>query len=178
MRRHSQARVGRQLREARAGGIKEAEEALDVGAESALALGQGRHPGAPVGIEHRQVREADAGRRGGREDAVRQLGRVGIGRAPRLVMNVIELGHGGEARLLHLHEGQRRHRLHLLGRQAVGEAIHEVAPSPEAVPPRGPCLGHARHGALEGVAVEVRRRRQQRVHGYVAGTRPLARRER
>ncbi len=169
MRRDADARVGGQGGQVGARRGDQPGEAVEVVAEAQLPLGQRHLPGAAVAVEHRQVGKPDAGLRRRRDDPRRQLGRVGIGRAAALVMEIVELAHRGVAGLQHLQEDQRRDGLDLLGRQPVQEAVHQLAPGPEAVAPRRAPLGHPGHGALEGVAVQVAERRQQRVDAGIAG---------
>jgi hypothetical protein len=52
--------------------------------------------------------------------------------------------------------GERRDRLDIVGRQFAEEAVHHLAPGPEAVMRRASFLGEAGHAALERVAVQVR----------------------
>ena len=110
---------------------------------------------AALAIEHRQQGEADARRLGRRHDALRHLGHVVVGPAVGLVMEIVELGHRGEARLEHLHVGEGRDRLEVVRRQPLDEAVHRLAPGPEGIGLAAAPLGEARHGALEGVAVQV-----------------------
>ena len=71
------------------------------------------------------------------------------------MVQVVELADGGEARFQHLHVGPGGDRLDVVGRHAREEAVHDLAPGPEAVVLRPAPLGEARHGALEGMAVHV-----------------------
>src|SRR3546814_18508316 len=67
--------------------------------------------------------------------------------------------------LQHLDVELRRDSLDLLGRQPGDEAVHHLAPGPEGVVPAAAglgMLGEPRHGALEGVAVQVRHAGQHR----------------
>jgi hypothetical protein len=71
-----------------------------------------------------------------------------------------------------------RNRLELLGRDAVGRAVHAVAPAPEIVGRMGAgaaAFGQARHGALEGMAVRVDQAGQHRA-GQTRGACRLLRR--
>ncbi len=78
------------------------------------------------------------------------------------------------ARLQHLHLHKGRDGLHVLGRQPVEKAEHELPPRPERIARIGAAsFGQPRHGALKGVAVQVGGRRQQdrvtlSLGGYVA----------
>ena len=78
-------------------------------------------------------------------------------------MQVVEFGHRGEARFEHLHVGKGCDRLEVVGRQALDEAVHRLAPGPEGIGfVAAAPLGEAGHGALEGMAVQV----GQAGHGY------------
>ena len=77
-----------------------------------------------LAIEHGQEREADAGGVGRGHDALRHLGDIVVRPAVGLVMQVVELGHPGEARLEHLHVGIGGDRLEVVRRQPLDEAIH------------------------------------------------------
>ena len=85
----------------------------------------------------------------------RHLGRIGVAGTGGVVVQVVELADGGEARLQHLHVEPGRDRLDIVGRHPRQEAVHHLAPGPEAVVLRAATLDEARHGALEGVAVHV-----------------------
>jgi hypothetical protein len=72
------------------------------------------------------------------------------------VVQVVELGDPAEACLEHLHVGEGGDRLEVVRRDPLDEAVHLLAPGPERIG-RGPAtLGEPGHGALEGVAVQVR----------------------
>src|SRR5581483_7791077 len=60
-----------------------------------------------------------------------------------------------EAGLEHLHIELGCHRLAIVGAHTMGEAIHDLAPSPETVGGGPSYLRKAGHTALEGMAVEV-----------------------
>ncbi len=88
---------------------------------------------AAMGVERRQQREADAGRRAGGGDARGHLAEIGIGRAVDVVVQIVELADRGEAGLQHLHVGEGGDRLDVVGREPREEAVHHLAPGPEAV---------------------------------------------
>src|SRR5262249_39344738 len=67
----------------------------------------------------------------------------------------------GEARFQHLGEAQRGDRLELLGTHAIEEAVHELAPAPEAVRARRAPFRQSRETPLKRMAVEVRQSRQR-----------------
>ena len=77
------------------------------------------------------------------------------------MVQVVELADRGEAGLQHLDEGEGGDRLDVVGREPVEEAVHDLAPGPEAVGGGPAALGQARHAALEGVAVQVRQARHR-----------------
>ena len=117
---------------------------------------------AAVPIEDRQQGQADPRLRRRRGDAVRELREMVVGRASRLMMDVVKLRHRGEAGLQHLHLGEGGDRFELVRPDPFEKPVHEPAPGPEAVARIGPSLlGQAGHGALKGVAVQIRRRGQE-----------------
>ena len=90
MRRKSDAHVGRALRR-RAEPVEKAQEAVRVIQEPALALPRRLAAEAAVGVERRQEGDGDAGVGCRGEAAPRHLGAVGVRRAVRLVVQVLEL---------------------------------------------------------------------------------------
>ena len=149
-------------------------EAVHVIAEADLSRPQRPPVAAAILIEHRQQRQADAGCGSRRCDAGGHFGKVSIGLTARLVMDVVELHIGGIACLQHLHLHEGGNRFHILRRQLVEKAEHQLAPGPETVPRiRSPPLGQSRHGALEGVGMQVGRGRQQqaKAHSILFGLR-------
>ena len=142
--------------------LDEALEAVAVAEEPALALNRRRAAEIALGVEHRQQRQPDAGRGGRRRDALGRLGDVAVRAPVRPVVQVVELADRGEAGFQHLDEGEGGDRLDVVGREPVEEAVHDLAPGPEAVGRRPAALGQARHAALEGVAVQVRQARHGR----------------
>ena len=84
-----------------------------------------------------------------------QFGDVGIGRAVGRVMQIVKFADAGEAGLQHLDIGLGRNGFDIFGREAVEEAVHDLAPGPEIVAFRSARLGQPRHAALEGVAVQI-----------------------
>ena len=76
------------------------------------------------------------------------------------VVKVVELGDGGEPCLQHLDIELRGDRLDVVRRHHQRKAIHGLAPGPERVGLPAPDFGEAGHGPLEGVAMQVRRRRR------------------
>ena len=102
------------------------------------------------------VKETDAGVvvSGGQQGPAHLVGVV-VRRAVGLVVEVVELGDPGEARLEHLHVGVGRDRLEVVRGQALDEAIHLLAPGPERIAFAAAALRQPCHGALEGVAVQV-----------------------
>ena len=140
-------------------GFHQARIGIAVVEEAALGRRRRLSTKAALPIEHRQQRQADAHVGGGRNDALGHLGYIVVRPPVGLVMQVVELGRPGEARLEHLHVSVGGDRLEVVGRQPLDEAIHLLAPGPERIglgaAPGPPMLGEAGHGALEGVAVQV-----------------------
>ena len=112
---------------------------------------------AAMGIQHRQQRQPQPGARGGGDQPVRHLGRVGVVRAAGPVVDVVELAHRRHAEMQHLQIDQRRDRLVVLGRQAIDHPVHLLAPGPQIVlgPGGGDEFGASGERALEGVRVQV-----------------------
>ncbi len=108
-----------------------------------------------MGIEAGQQRKTYPAGLSRGDDAPAGLGWVGIARSVRRIVQVVELADAGEARLQHLHVGPRRHRFDVVGRHGREEAIHHLAPGPEAVVVGPAPLHQPRHGALEGMAVHI-----------------------
>ena len=123
---------------------------------------QGTAVTAAEPIENRQQGQADSRLRGRGDDAAGELARPVVGHAARLMVNVVKLGDRGEAGLEHLHLGEGGDRLHLVRAEPVEEAVHQLAPGPEAVAGIGaPPFGQAGHRALKRVTVQIDRRRQE-----------------
>ena len=117
-----------------------------------------------MGVEHRKQRHADTGaaRRG--QNSCSHFRWLRVGRAIGRMMKVMELGDGSEPRLQHLDIELRGDCLHVIRRHHQREPIHRLTPGPERVGLVASDFSEARHGALEGVAVEIRHgRRHDRV---------------
>ena len=71
------------------------------------------------------------------------------------MVQVVEFPDPGETGFQHLGIGERGDRLDLVRTQPLQEAVHDLAPGPEAVGRRTAHFGQARHAALEGVAVQI-----------------------
>ena len=93
--------------------------------------------------------------RAGRGDTLRHFTGIGVGPAVNVVVQIVELTDGREAGLQHFHIGEGGDRLDVIGRKALKEVVHHLAPGPEAVGGRAAALGEPGHAALEGVAVQV-----------------------
>ncbi len=128
-----------------------------------------------VRVEHRQQGQANAGLLGGGGDARAHLGRVGMGLTIGLVVEVMELADAGEAAFQHFHVGLGGDGLHCLRAQVGQEAVHQLAPAPEAVTVAATDLGQAGHAALERVAVQVGQARQQQANAGITVLRALPR---
>lgn len=117
---------------------------------------------AGMAVEHRQQRQADAGGNRGLADAQGKFGRVGVGRAVGVVMNVMEFGDRGVAGLEHLDVQLPGDDAELIGTDFTDESVHQVAPGPETVVG---VAGHFRqpgHRPLESMGVQVWHAWQQR----------------
>ena len=143
-------------------------KAVRVVAEPPLAFVQRPPVAAAPLIQHRQQRQPQPGLLRRRRDPPRHLGQIVIGAGGRVVQ-IMELGHGGITGLGHFHHHHGGNGLRILGRQAAKEAIHQLAPGPEAVIAPilqgGPApLGQPSHRALEGVGMQVDHGGQQAIH--------------
>ena len=112
---------------------KQPGEALEIVDESPLAVVRRRAAEAGMRIEHRQQRQPDAGLASRRGDPLGHLGDVGIGLPVAVVVQIVELADAGEAGLQHLDIELRGDRLDLVRRHRQREAVHHLAPAPEAV---------------------------------------------
>ena len=155
MRRNSDAGVGGQGACSGARGLQQRGKPIDRIAKPQLPGGQRLLTRAAIGVKHRQMRQADTRQLGCGKNAVRKLGNVGVSAATRLMMHIMEFTNGGVPGLLHFHEHKGGNRLHLFRRQAVQKTVHQIAPRPETVTARDAVFGHARHRALERMAVQV-----------------------
>jgi hypothetical protein len=101
---------------------------------------------------------------------------VRVRRAVCLVMDVVELAHGPNARVVQLAKGHARDPGVRLRRELGGGAVHLPAPRPEVV-----CvlllgaLSPAPHGALERVRVRGGQRRQDQAPGPVSKAKDVRR---
>ena len=149
-------------------------ELVDRADEPALAgMRCGSAEGA-VRVEARQQGEADAGDFGGARNSRRHLGRIGIGRAIVVVMEIVEFPDARVALLEHLDIEQRRDRFRVFGSHLQREAIHRLAPCPERVRGVAAYFGEAGHAALEGVTMQARYSRNGQLVAFVAGLRRRA----
>ena len=113
-------------------------------------------------IEHRHHRQRDPGLRCGMDEPGGHLGRVGIGRAIPVVVQVVKLADRGVARFQHLDEKMLRDGAQLVGPDGMGNPVHRLPPGPETIGRVAPLLGEPSHRALEGVGMEVRHARNHR----------------
>ncbi len=100
---------------------------------------------------------------GGPDHPQRQLGRVRVGPAVGVAVQVVELARAGDAGPGQLEEGEARHRLEQVWVEPPGRGVHGGPPGPEVAPPRArgggvvrgrrARLGPSAQRSLEGVAV-------------------------
>jgi hypothetical protein len=90
------------------------------------------------------------------------LGRIAIGQAVLVVVQVVELADGGVAGAEHLDEQEPGDGAQLVRPHGMGDAIHRLPPCPETIGRIAALLGKAGHGALKGVGMEVRHARHDR----------------
>ena len=127
-----------------------------------------------VRVETRQQREADAGDLGGSRNSRRHLGRIGIGRAVVVVMEIVEFPDARKALLEHLDIEQRCDGFRVFGSHLQREAIHRLAPCPERIRGVAARFGEARHAALERVTMQARYSRDGQLVAFIAGFRRRA----
>ena len=84
-------------------------------------------------VQRRQQREPDPCRGRGIDQRLGHRTAVRVGRAVRLVVQIVKLAHGRIAGLEHVRIALRRDRVQALGRHAAGVLVHGFAPGPEAV---------------------------------------------
>lgn len=173
MRRPPQARIPRQPRQRPRTRLPKADITLGRRPETHLPGAKRPPVTAAELVMHRQQREPDPRHRRGRGNPLCYLGRIGIRRPVRLVVQIMKLGSAGIARLKHLHLHEGRDRLDLIGRHLREIAEHEPPPGPEGVARVRPSrLGQPRHRALERMRMQVRRRGQQNCPPFAPGGRP------
>src|SRR5690606_33240791 len=107
-------------------------------------------------VQHRQQRDADAGVGRGAQQRARHRRRILVAAATRRVVQVVELADAGVAGLEHLRVQLRRDRVQRVRVEALGHAVHGLAPGPERLLGIALALGHAGHRPLERVGVQVR----------------------
>ncbi len=158
----------RQRGQCRLCGVQQLREAVHVVDQASLRRVRRRAAEIGVGIEHRQQGQADTGLVGGGGNPCTHLGSIGIGAAVGIVVQVMELADAGEAAFQHFHVGLGGDGLHRVRTQMGQEAVHQLAPAPEAVTVTAADLGQASHAALEGMAVQVGQARHQDAGAGVA----------
>ena len=149
-------------------------ELVDRADEPALAgMRCGSTKGA-VRVETRQQCEPDAGDLGGSRNSRRHLGRIGIGRAIVVVMEIVEFPDARIALLEHLDIEQRCDGFGVFGSHLQREAIHRLAPCPERIRGVAARFGEAGHAALERVTMQARYSRDGQLVAFVVGSRRRA----
>ena len=136
-------------------GVQQRQVGVHVVAEAHLPIGQFAAIESTGHVQHRQQGEADTRfpRRG--DDRPGHRRRIVVGLPICLMMQVVEFAGTRIASLEHLDEQLRADVVQRLGRQPAGEAIHQLAPGPEAVRALRSALGHSRHRALEGMGMDI-----------------------
>ncbi len=160
VRRNAERLSGRVLDQA-AAVVDQAGEGGQVVDEPPLLRFRRRAAEGRVGVKDRQQRQADSSAARRRDDALGHFRTRRVGRSVGSVMEIVEFADGGETRLQHLDIELRRDRLDVVRRHRQRKPIHGFAPGPERVPSGAAEFSEAGHAALEGVAVQVRRRRRQ-----------------
>ena len=124
-----------------------------------------------VRVETRQQCEPDAGDLGGSRNSRRHLGRIGVGRAIVVVMEIVEFPDARIALLEHLDIEQRCDGFGVFGRHLQREAIHRLAPCPERIRGIAACFGEPCHAALERVTMQARYSRDCQLVAFIVGSR-------
>ncbi|MNH19877.1 hypothetical protein D3C79_796250 [compost metagenome] len=158
----AQAQLLRRLRGQQRGQLRLQLQVLLGGVDEApLPLIRGLAAEACVAVQHRQQGQANAAVGCSRADAAGQFGRVGVGLAGLVMVYVVEFGHRGVAGLEHFDIELAGDDLQLLRADLADQAVHQVAPGPETVVGVAGDFRQARHGALEGMRVQVGHAGQQ-----------------
>ena len=152
---------------------------VGLGARVAEAPLPGRRAAARARARVRGEQEHDAHAHGAGRLDDRQRERVGllVGRAVRLVVDVVELADRGVAGAAARVEALLRDRAHARRIERGGSGVHRLAPRPEVVlgRRRGAQLDAAAQVALEGVRVPVDEPRDQQPAGKPDDVAPLPR---
>ncbi len=127
-----------------------------------------------VRVETRQQCEPDAGDLGGSRNSRRHLGRIGVGRAIVVVMQIMEFPDARIALLEHLDIEQRCDGFGVFRGHLQREAIHRLAPCPERIRGVAACFGEPRHAALERVTMQARYSRDGQRVAFIVGSRRRA----
>ena len=123
---------------------------VDAGCEAPLARVQRRAAGVAVRVQRGQQADRDARLFRGCDQRARRRGLVGVPRAARIAVDVVELGDGGVAGREHRAVRAERERVQRVGLQRRGERVHRVAPRPEiVVSSRAAALGARRPSRAE-----------------------------
>ena len=113
--------------------LQEAGETVEIVDEAPLPAVRRLAAKAAMRVEDGKQGQADAGFARGGRDARRHLGKIRIRFAITIMVQIMELADPGEAGLEHFDIKLRGHRLDIFWLHAVREAVHHLAPSPEAV---------------------------------------------
>ena len=152
-------------------GIDQSGKLVDRADEAALAgMRRGPAKGA-VRVKARQQCEADAGDLGGSRNSRRHLGRIGIGRAIVVVMQIVEFPDARKTLLEHLDIEQRCDGFGVFRGHIQREAIHRLAPCPERIRGIAARFGKARHATLERVTMQARYSGDRQRVAFIAGFR-------
>ncbi len=147
--------------------VQQAREAVDIVDQTTLRRVRGGTTEIRMRIEHRQQAEPDAGIGGRGGNALGHFAGMRVRRAADGVVQVMEFTDAREAAFEHFHIGLFGNHLQAVRVQLVNEAVHQLAPAPEAVAAAPANLGQPRHAALEGVAMHVAQARQQHLAARV-----------
>ena len=110
-----------------------AKDVVDRRVAEAPLRGLGGSPGPGAVVRDAEQRDAQPFLLGRPDDRVAHDGAVVVGRAVRLVVDVVELADGADARKAQLAERDAADPLDEVGLQRGGDAVHRASPGPEIV---------------------------------------------
>ena len=149
--------------------LQQGEHVVRAANEAGLILARRQPPEAAGLIEHGQQGHAYARLLRRAQQRQGQAGIVGIGLAAHIMVHIVELADRGVTCLQHLQVQPGRNRFQRLGRHAVGKAVHQLAPAPEAVLRLATELGQPAERTLEGMRVQIGHAGDQRASGADGG---------
>src|SRR3546814_7992812 len=101
-------------------------EPVNVAAEAQLPTLKRAAVKPAMAVEHRQQGQPDAAGLARGKNALCYLGRVGIGQATGLVVQIVELCRCGKSGQRHIHLHVRGYRLDIIGGEQLEKAVHDL----------------------------------------------------